>query len=59
VTWLIYYLIGAVVAAASVAFGYLCGLFKGRADIETRSYWQGFADGEYHAQMAERTPSPN
>ena len=37
----------------------LVGLFNGRNDIESRSFWRGFADGEVHAQLQERTPSLN
>lgn len=53
-TWLL-------IALASVACvaAYLIGLFNGRHDIESRSFWRGFADGELHQQLNDRTPSPN
>ena len=57
-TWLIFVLGAAALACCTFA-GYLVGLFNGRTDIESRSFWRGFADGEVHAQLQERTPSLN
>lgn len=37
----------------------VAGYRIGRTDIDNRSYWQGFADGEATATTLERTPSPN
>ena len=51
--------LGAVFAACMFGAGYLVGLFNGRNDIESRSFWRGFADGELHQQLQERTPSLN
>lgn len=52
-TWLI---CAAAVIAAAVA-GYLLGLRHNNVDND--SYWLGFADGELHQQLNDRTPSLN
>ena len=57
-TWLVFFLGAAALACCTFA-GYLVGLFNGRTDIESRSFWRGFADGELHQQLQERTPSLN
>lgn len=57
-TWIIFG-VGAVALVCVGTAGYLIGQFNGRSDIETRSYWRGFADGELHAYLEERTPSLN
>lgn len=45
--------------AAVVVFvaGYLLGLRARQLDAS--SYWQGFADGELHQRLEDRTPSVN
>ena len=55
-TWLI---VTAITAVCCTAAGYVVGQFNGRTDIESRSYWRGFADGELHQQLNDRTPSSN
>jgi len=57
-TWLVFAL-GAAFAACMFTAGYLVGRFNGSHDIESRSFWRGFADGELHQQLQERTPSLN
>lgn len=47
----------AVIYVAVYVAGCLTGLRHQRLDND--SYWQGFADGELHALMNERAPSPN
>lgn len=46
----------AAIAAAIVA-AYLAGVRHG--SIDNDSYWLGFADGELHQQLNDRTPSAN
>jgi|JI8StandDraft_1071087.scaffolds.fasta_scaffold3022108_1 hypothetical protein len=57
--WVAMFALGAAALACCTFAGYLVGLFNGRNDIESRSYWRGFADGELHQQLQERTPSLN
>jgi hypothetical protein len=55
-TWLVY-LLGAAAAGCFFTAGYLIGLRH--AGIDNDSYWLGFADGELHQRLNDRTPSPN
>lgn len=55
-TWLVYAL-GAVAAACVFVAGYVIGTRHG--EIDSDSYWQGFAEGEQFGRMDERTPSSN
>lgn len=55
-TWLVF-LLGAAAAVLVFAAGHLLGLRS--RQLEAASYWQGFADGELHALLTERAPSPN
>lgn len=47
----------ALVAGVAFVAGYVIGTAHGQ--IDESSYWQGFADGELHQQLADRTPSTN
>jgi hypothetical protein len=41
-------------AAAAFTAGYIAG-----RNNAPDTYWDGFADGEHHQQLADRTPSLN
>lgn len=45
-----------VAAVAAAAYIAVC---IARLPRDDDTYWQGFADGELHNQLAERTPSLN
>lgn len=42
-----------------VVVALVAGYRIGRTDIDRRSYWQGFADGEVHQRLENQTPSLN
>jgi len=50
-------LIAAAVAGCAFVAGYVIGTAHG--SIDNDSYWLGFADGELHQQLNDRTPSAN
>ena len=50
-------LIATAVAGCAFVAGYVIGTAHGQIDND--SYWLGFADGELHQQLNDRTPSAN
>ena len=50
-------LIAAAVAGCAFVAGYVSG--TAHRSIDNDSYWLGFADGELHQQLNDRTPSAN
>lgn len=55
-TWVIFGL-GVVAAGCFFVAGYVIGTRHG--EIDSDSYWRGFADGELHGMLNERSPSAN
>ena len=50
-------IVTALVAGVAFVAGYVIGTAHGQIDDD--SYWLGFADGELHQQLNDRTPSAN
>ncbi len=50
-------IVTALVAGVAFVAGYVIVTAHGQIDDD--SYWLGFADGELHQQLNDRTPSAN